>query len=350
MKLLLHTCCAPCSVYCIKTLRKEGIEPTVYWFNPNIHPYIEYKTRRDTLKEYTKSIGVQAIFEENYGLREFCKNVVDDLENRCVKYCYRVRLEQTAKYAKENGYDTFSTTLLISPYQNHEALKQIGEEMAQKYGLTFLYRDFRPGFREGQNEARELGLYMQKYCGCVFSEWIPNDDHNKVELKLPENFEFLPVERSIVIKKERENKEQYMSLLLEADPSEKLVRQYLVGGDLFVLTYKNEVACVAVVTKVDDDTCELKNIATKEKYRGKGYAKKMLKYLCDNYKQKYNKMIVGTTENNIPFYVKQGFDKYEKTIKNFFIDNYEEEIKDGELICTDMIYYSKDLKMNNSKK
>ncbi len=350
MKLLLHTCCAPCSVYCIKTLRKEGIKPTVYWFNPNIHPYIEYKTRRDTLKEYTKSIGVQAIFEENYGLREFCKNVVDDLENRCVKYCYRVRLEQTAKYAKENGYDTFSTTLLISPYQNHEALKQIGEEMAQKYGLTFLYRDFRPGFREGQNEARELGLYMQKYCGCVFSEWIPNDDHNKVELKLPENFEFLPVERSIVIKKERENKEQYMSLLLEADPSEKLVRQYLVGGDLFVLTYKNEVACVAVVTKVDDDTCELKNIATKEKYRGKGYAKKMLKYLCDNYKQKYNKMIVGTTENNIPFYVKQGFDKYEKTIKNFFIDNYEEEIKDGELICTDMIYYSKDLKMNNSKK
>ena len=175
-------------------------------------------------------------------------------------------------------------------------------------------------------------------------EWIPNDDHNKVELKLPENFEFLPVERSIVIKKERENKEQYMSLLLEADPSEMLIRQYLVYGDLFVLTYKNEVACVAVATKEDNDTCELKNIATEEKYRGKGYAKKMLKYLCDNYKQKYHKMLVGTTENNIPFYVKQGFDRYEKTIKNFFIDNYEEEIKDGELVCTDMIYYSKDLK------
>lgn len=170
MKLLLHTCCAPCSVYCIKSLRNEGIEPTVYWFNPNIHPYMEYKARRNTLKEYTKSIGVNAIFDENYGLREFCKNVVDDLDNRCVKYCYRIRLEQTAKYAKENGYDTFSTTLLISPYQNHEALKKIGEEMAEKYGLIFLYRDFRTGFREGQAEARELGLYMQKYCGCVFSE------------------------------------------------------------------------------------------------------------------------------------------------------------------------------------
>ena len=170
MKLLLHTCCAPCSVYCIKSLRQEGIEPTVYWFNPNIHPYTEYKARRDTLRQYTSSIGVQAIFEENYGLREFCKNVVDDLNNRCVKYCYRIRLEQTAKYAKENGYDTFSTTLLISPYQNHEALKKIGEEMAEKYGLEFLYRDFRPGFRQGQAEARELGLYMQKYCGCIFSE------------------------------------------------------------------------------------------------------------------------------------------------------------------------------------
>ena len=170
MKLLLHTCCAPCSVYCIDSLRKEGIEPTVYWFNPNIHPYMEYKARRDCLKAYTESIGVKAIFEENYGLREFCKNVVGDLENRCQKYCYRVRLEQTAKYAVENGYDTICTTLLVSPYQKHDILKQQAEKIAKKYGLTFLYRDFRVGFREGQAKARELGLYMQKYCGCVFSE------------------------------------------------------------------------------------------------------------------------------------------------------------------------------------
>ena len=344
MKLLMHTCCAPCSVYCIESLRSEGIEPVLYWYNPNIHPYIEYKTRRDTLKEYSKIINVQAIFNEEYGLDNFCKNVINDLENRCVNYCYKVRLEKTVKYAKENGYDAFTSTLFVSPYQKHEELKSLCEQLSKEYNIQFLYRDFRVGFREGQAKARELGLYMQKYCGCIFSECIPKDDHNKVELKLPEGFEFLPVERSIVIRKERENKEQYMNLLLEADPSEKLIGQYLVYGDLFVLTYKNEVACVAVVTKVDDDICELKNIATEERYRGKGYAKKMLKYLCDNYKQKYNKMIVGTTENNIPFYVKQGFDKYEKTIKNFFIDNYEEEIKDGELVCTDMIYYSKDLK------
>ena len=170
MKLLMHTCCAPCSVYCIDSLRKEGIEPTVYWYNPNIHPYMEYKARRDCLKEYTKSIGVEAIFEENYGLDEFCKNVIGNLQIRCTEYCYPVRLEQTAKYAKENGYDCFTTTLLVSPYQKHEELKNIAEKIAKKYGLTFSYRDVRVGCREGQEKARELGLHMQKNCGCIFSE------------------------------------------------------------------------------------------------------------------------------------------------------------------------------------
>ena len=170
MKLLMHTCCAPCSVYCIDSLRSEGIEPILYWYNPNIHPYMEYKTRRDTLKEYAKIINIQAIFEEEYGLKEFCKNTIQDLENRCSNYCYKARLEQTIKYAKENGYDCFTSTLFVSPYQKHEELKRICEDLAQKYDIKFLYRDFRLGFREGQAKARELGLYMQKYCGCVFSE------------------------------------------------------------------------------------------------------------------------------------------------------------------------------------
>ena len=326
MKLLMHTCCAPCSVYCIDTLRKEGIEPTLYWYNPNIHPYTEYKARRDCLKEYANSINVQAIFEEDYGLDEFCREAVKDLKARCTNYCYPVRLRKTFEYAKENGYDTVTTTLLYSIYQKHDFIKAYMEKLSKEFGIDFLYRDFRVGFWEGHQKAHDIGLYMQKYCGCIFSEEDRYSNPNQPKPVLPENFESLPVERSIVIKKEKDNKEQYLDLLLEADPSEKLIRQYLADGDLFVLTYKNEVACVAVVTRVDDDICELKNIATEEKYRGKGYAKKMLKYLCDNYKQKYEKMIVGTTENNIPFYVKQGFDKYEKTIKNFFIDNYNEEI------------------------
>ena len=170
MKLLMHTCCAPCSVYCIESLRNEGIEPVLYWYNPNIHPFTEYKARRDTLKEYAKLINVQAIFHEEYGLKEFCKNVIGDLKNRCSNYCYKVRLEQTVKYAKENGYDSFTSTLFVSPYQQHEKLKEICEELAEKYNINFVYRDFRAGFREGQAKARELGLYMQKYCGCIFSE------------------------------------------------------------------------------------------------------------------------------------------------------------------------------------
>ena len=184
MKLLMHTCCAPCSVYCIDSLRSEGIEPVVYWYNPNIHPYMEYKARRDCLKKYTKSIGVEAIFEENYGLNEFCKNVINDLENRCANYCYRVRIEQTVKYAKENGYDSFTSTLFVSPYQKHEELKKICEELAEKYNITFVYRDFRVGFREGQAKARELGLYMQKYCGCIFSMESSNYDHINSEQKI----------------------------------------------------------------------------------------------------------------------------------------------------------------------
>ena len=344
MKLLMHTCCAPCSVYCIDSLRNEGIEPTVYWYNPNIHPYMEYKARRNCLKEYTASINVNAIFEEDYGLDEFCKNVICDLKNRCVNYCYRVRLEQTAKFAKENGYDTITTTLLVSPYQKHDELKNICEEIAQKYGLTFLYRDFRVGFRIGQEKAREIGLYMQKYCGCIFSEEERYIGVNHEMPKLPDGFEFLPVKRSVVIKKEKDNKEQYIDLLLEADPSKEMIQKYIKNGELFVLKYKDETACVAVVTIVDENTCELKNIVTVKKYRGNGFAKKMIKYLEDNYKTRYEKMLVGTTENNIPFYVKQGFAKYEKTIKNYFIDNYDKEIKDGDLVCTDMYYYSKDLK------
>lgn len=162
MKLLMHTCCAPCSIYCIETLRSEGIEPTLYWYNPNIHPYKEYEARRDTLKEYSKIININAIFEEDYGLKNFCRNVIDDLDNRCSNYCYKVRLEQTAKYAKEHGYDAITTTLFVSPYQKHEAIKKIASEIAKKYDLEFVYRDFRVGFREGQAKARELRTIYAK--------------------------------------------------------------------------------------------------------------------------------------------------------------------------------------------
>ena len=145
------------------------------------------------------------------------------------------------------------------------------------------------------------------------------------------------------IEKQIDNKTMYMDLLLDADPSERLVKSYLSDCDMFVLKDNNIAICIAVVIKIDDDIVELKNLVTKKEYRSKGYASLMIKYLFNYYKDKYNKIIVGTSENNIPFYNKQGFDKYEKTIKNFFIDNYDEEIIDNGFKCIDMCYYSKKL-------
>ena len=170
MKLLMHACCAPCSIYPVETLRKEGIEPTMYWYNPNIHPYMEYKNRRDALKEYSNMMNLNCIFDEEYGLDEFCKNVIDKLNTRCQEYCYPVRLKKAFEYAKENGYDAVTTTLLYSIYQKHDIIKKQCEELSKEYGIEFIYKDFREGWKYGQEKARELGIYMQKYCGCIFSE------------------------------------------------------------------------------------------------------------------------------------------------------------------------------------
>ena len=169
MKLLMHTCCGPCSIGCVETLRGEGIDPTAYFFNPNIHPFAEYKARRDTLSSYAQSISLPLIIEENYGLRSFINAVYPDFDDRCGR-CYASRMDRTAEYAAANGFEAFTTTLLISPYQDHELIAKTCQDAAEKHGVAFLYRDFRANFREGQAKARALGLYMQKYCGCVFSE------------------------------------------------------------------------------------------------------------------------------------------------------------------------------------
>ena len=166
---LLHTCCAPCSLSCIDSLRAEGIEPVAFWYNPNIHPWKEYEARRDCLLAYAPTIEMQVIVDEDYGLRTFIEHVASDIDHRCT-YCYQHRLEETARYAAEHGYEAFTSTLLASLYQDHDGIKAAAEKYARQYGVEFLYRDFRPNFRAGNQRARELGFYMQKYCGCIFSE------------------------------------------------------------------------------------------------------------------------------------------------------------------------------------
>lgn len=168
-QILFHICCAPCANACVDQLRAEGIEPVGFWYNINIHPYTEYRSRRDTLIEYAKNAGMDLRMEHNYGLREFTKAVAQEPGNRC-GYCYINRMERAAEYASEHGFAYFSSSLLISPYQNHELVRQTGEEYAAKYDVKFLYRDFRPLFQQGQARAREMGMYMQKYCGCIYSE------------------------------------------------------------------------------------------------------------------------------------------------------------------------------------
>ena len=168
-RVLMHTCCAPCSLSCIDPLRAEGIEPVALWYNPNIHPWKEYQARRDCLLEYAPTIGMEVRVWEDYGLKDFVRHVAADIEHRCT-YCYQHRLEGAARYAAEHGFTAFTTTLLASTDQAPAGIARAGEQFARQYGVEFLYRDFRPNFRAGNQRARELGFYMQKYCGCVFSE------------------------------------------------------------------------------------------------------------------------------------------------------------------------------------
>ena len=169
MKTLLHICCAPCANQCIDSLRAEGIDLTGLWYNPNIHPFTEYRARRNCLREYAVTIDLPLIERDDYGLRPFVREVAEDIPGRCVK-CYEMRFFEAARQAKEGGFDSFTSSLFISPYQKHELMISIAEAAAKEYGVEFLYRDFRPLFRAGQERAKELGFYMQKYCGCIFSE------------------------------------------------------------------------------------------------------------------------------------------------------------------------------------
>ncbi len=169
MSIFLHTCCGPCACYTTERLTEEGFQPTLFFYNPNIHPYQEQQRRRDALRELASVRQLPLLEEPGYALEEFLRQVAAEPQQRCGQ-CYRIRLAKTAAKAKELGFDCFSTTLLISPYQNRELICQTGHQLAAESGLRFYDEDFRPGFRQSQAAARELGLYRQGYCGCIYSE------------------------------------------------------------------------------------------------------------------------------------------------------------------------------------
>lgn len=191
-KLLIHACCAPCFSYIENDLRSNGMinndgklekfDYTACWYNFNIHPKVEYERRKNTFIDFCDNkVRCKKVVIDEYDMNGYIKNVVEKVGEgkkylqRC-EYCYYIRLKKVFEYAKENEYDVVSTTLSISPYQNHDLIKKVGNMLQNEYGVEFIYNDYREHFREGQKMARDYGLYMQKYCGCVFSfdagKWV----------------------------------------------------------------------------------------------------------------------------------------------------------------------------------
>ena len=169
MKILMHICCAPCTIYPLRILREMGHEVRGFFYNPNIHPYLEYRRRLDTLKDYAGRNDLEVLAEADYTLEEFFRTITFREKDRC-RYCYDLRLTRTAAMARSGGFDGFTTTILYSRFQNHDLVRETGEALAKQTGMSFFYLDFRDGWKEGVEASKKLGLYRQQYCGCIYSE------------------------------------------------------------------------------------------------------------------------------------------------------------------------------------
>ncbi len=169
MNVLLHMCCAPCSIYPLGELRAQGMAVTGFFYNHNIHPYQEYRRRLETIRHYAATVDLPVICQDEYRLEEFLAAVAGNPSGRCL-YCYTSRLEMAAKAAVANGFDAFTSSLLYSRYQKHDVIREVGERLGSQYNIPFLYDDFRRGWRQGIDISRELGLFRQQYCGCIYSE------------------------------------------------------------------------------------------------------------------------------------------------------------------------------------
>jgi hypothetical protein len=178
MKALLHICCGPCAVYPARQLKDEGYEVEGFFYNPNIHPFSEYQKRYEAVVVAGERLGLN-IIHHRYDFQEFLKRVAC-IENRVEqhRFCWRIRLEETAKVASEQGIDCFTTTLLSSPYQDIVEIAALGSAIAEKYRISFLNRNFRKGFAESHKVSKEWELYHQNYCGCLFSEKESIDEKN----------------------------------------------------------------------------------------------------------------------------------------------------------------------------
>jgi len=169
MKVLLHVCCANCAIYPIKSMREEGLEVMAFFYRHNIHPYTECLRRQEALEAYAEQIDLKVIYQEGYDLEGFIRNVAFRESERC-NYCYHDRLRAAALLARHGKFDYFSSTLLYSKHQKHDLIRSIGESIGKSVGVPFLYHDYREGWKEGIECSKQMGLYRQHYCGCIYSE------------------------------------------------------------------------------------------------------------------------------------------------------------------------------------
>jgi predicted adenine nucleotide alpha hydrolase (AANH) superfamily ATPase len=169
-KVLIHVCCAHCAAYTVAYWRQQGYEVGGLWYNPNIHPYTEHQQRLEGMRKLAKQAEVPLIEIEGYDVIEYFRRVAGHEEERC-RHCFELRLTKTAETAREEGFDAFTTTLLISPHQEHEILRHTGEKIAEEQSIEFLYADLRKRYSDSRHITKPMDLYRQQYCGCIYSEW-----------------------------------------------------------------------------------------------------------------------------------------------------------------------------------
>lgn len=171
MNLLLHACCGPCAIVPAQSLTEAGVDFRLWFYNPNIQPRAEFTRRRDSLAFLAVQQGYQADFSPPYRTADFMTAVQDDpvSPERC-RQCFRLRLTALAEEARHKDFSHISTTLLYSRRQPHELIREEAERAARAFGLELFYQDWRPGWKMGIDVSKELGLYRQNYCGCLYSQ------------------------------------------------------------------------------------------------------------------------------------------------------------------------------------
>jgi hypothetical protein len=169
--ILVHTCCGPCLSHLLKPLRARSAPFTAFFYNPNIHPLLEFRRRLKAVQVLADCEKVPVDVDAEYGLEVFLDAVGEHrrVPDRC-RMCYQLRLDATAARAAERGYPAFTTTLLVSPQQRRDLICSLGHEAGERHGVTFDDTDWRPYYEAGQQVARQRQLYRQQYCGCIFSE------------------------------------------------------------------------------------------------------------------------------------------------------------------------------------